>query len=322
MDTPTLELRFDAGRLILASDAVHGIYHVQDPITKQFLPIVAERATSWRLRSGWLKKLQAPALGAAAGMAVLAVAGFYNHWWVARPIAVKERAVASLPIARPASAANPVDEIMVVDSAYPAAQPRTASTALEQPDQASPEGPGPLPPVPVAPSTAAPPRPPGSAAAAVATPPSKPPSIASPAAPRPASDPRPAAGKQIPVPEKRATGAAASLDKVREEPPVVFNEPAPVRPIVNEPTKAAAVASAAPAVRASAPTSAQRPSGAGGVRLVAIKDAATILVGLPGQLVPVQMKPGVRLPNGAAITSADPVRGVVLLDNGASLALE
>lgn len=296
MDTPTLELRFDAGRLILASDAVHGIYHVQDPITKQFLPIVAERATSWRLRSGWLKKLQAPALGAAAGMAVLAVAGFYNHWWVARPIAVKERAVASLPIARPASAANPVDEIMVVDSAYPAAQPRTASTALEQPDQASPEGPGPLPPVPVAPSTAAPPR--------------------------PASDPRPAAGKQIPVPEKRATGAAASLDKVREEPPVVFNEPAPVRPIVNEPTKAAAVASAAPAVRASAPTSAQRPSGAGGVRLVAIKDAATILVGLPGQLVPVQMKPGARLPNGAAITSADPVRGVVLLDNGASLALE
>lgn len=307
METRTLELRLAAGRLILASDAVQGIYHVQDPITRQFMPMVAPSPAHAAAPRKWaFASLRGPLLGAALGAGLIGLVGFANHWWVVKPTAARERAVASLPMASPSARGAVADGITVVDAAWQ--QPAAQAPAPAAPSS-TPQSPGTVPP-----SLSAPPqRSTASAAPAVAPPAPGKPAAAAPAAPvRPAAESKPAA-----APDKKPPTAAT--EKGRDDSPVVFNELAPARtPVSSDGMAKVAATPVIPMAKASA----ARGTGSGGVRLVAVKDASTILVGLPGQLVPVQLKPGSRLPNGAAIVSADPARGVVLLDNGTSLALE
>ncbi|MBI2770572.1 MAG: hypothetical protein HYX47_13180 [Burkholderiales bacterium] len=315
MDTRTIELRLDAGRLILASDAVQGIFHVQDPITRQFMPMLVARPVNAAAPRRWaFSGLRGPVLGALVGAAAIGLLGLSSHWWVDKPMADKQRAVAGLPMAKPTAKSASADGITVVDAAW--SQP--ASQTTSEPPAGANSGPlmgGGLPP-----SLSAPPTLPA-ASAATAAPASAPAPALPPATARPAATPAApvrsvAESKAITAPDKKSSAPAAS-DKTRDESPVVFNELAPARALASDAPARAPAAAVLPIARASAPR-----TGNGGVRLVAVKDASTILVGLPGQLVPVQLKPGSRLPNGATIVSADPARGVVLLDNGTSLALE
>lgn len=304
METRPLELRLAAGRLILASEAVQGIYHVQDPVTRQFMPLVAppRPARISPARQWAFTPLSGPLLGAAVGAALIGLLGLAHHWWAAKPAAAKERSVAGLPLASPTTKGPVADGITVVDAAWQ--QPVAPVVASSAPSVAH-----------TAPPTVAEsqPRTATLATASLTTPTAAKP-LASPAAPgRPHIEPKPAAPQE----RRPPTGTG---DKAREESPVVFNEPAPVRPINGDGLGRAAGSSVVPTTKVGGPIASG--SGSGGVRLVAVKDASTILVGLPGQLVPVQLKPGSRLPNGAAIVRADPARGLVLLDNGTSLALE
>jgi hypothetical protein len=130
---------------------------------------------------------------------------------------------------------------------------------------------------------------------------------------------------------KVKTPAAPALTaKGREEsgPVVVFNEPAPhtaaaPAPAVTQAQSGKALqATPAPAALA-APAPRTSPStDSGQIRLRAIKDANTILVNVPGNVMPVQVRPGAKLPNGRTIVKADPAKGVVQLDNGSTLVLE
>lgn len=275
-------------------------------MTGQYLPMVSERAAPRRRASHRLGKWLGPVAGALAALVVVGVLGIAKHFWLDRPTAMKERAVASLPIAMPAPAPQTGDAIVVVDSPYAVAAPVDGPTKVQGPIAAASSAP-----------VAAPmPLP----AASVAKP--------SPAAPAPAARPAASQAQQLPAGRVQPAPAAmpaqakasSAAEKARDEPPVVFNEPAPVRAAAaaDAAAKPSTVIASSPAVaRASSPS-----APAGKIRLVAIKDASTILLGIPGQLVPVQFKPGARLPNGATIVNADPARGQVRLDNGTTLSLE
>jgi hypothetical protein len=281
METLHVEVRLDLGRLVLAGDATQGVHHCQDPMTGQFLPIVGQSARPRRkfgkLRWGWGRAF----LGAATAVSLLLAAGAAHHFWVARPAAVKQQAIASLPIG--GSGEGSADALRVVNAPY-----RPPEVVAAAPVAVASAAPLPLP-----------------AAAPVVA--------ASAALKREAP---PAAGRPAVAEERDPAPTGRAKEPAKDEPTLVFNEPFTAK---NPETVNKQLGASTPAAPARAPASS---AGAGGVRLVAIKDANTIVVNLPGNVMPVPLKPGARLPTGATIVSADPARGSVLLNNGTMLVLE
>lgn len=349
----TVALRIQLGRLAVAGDATPGICHVQDKLTGKIVPVVVQPSLLPRLKNAdlWSSWLRLPAWVKA--MAGVAVAGLVGAVLLAGQDAWRRPNHAELPLAKAplaitesAAAYQPVDD---QQAAGPQAAGAVTSTTHGPDVVLPPKGPSASGPVVVAapetvsmPRNLPPPKPEVKPAPAPAAAPATA-TTAAPAKPNPAPLPmqptpqaalkpvQPPAPVLAPVPakptavaEKAAPAAPQTSQKAEPAPAVIFNEAAtdskPGSPTGGIP------AGAPPRMAGTAPQpTAQKPAAAEPnvrIRLVAIKDANTVLVNVPGIALPQQVKPGVALPNGRTIVKVDPAKGMVQFDNGAVLSLE
>lgn len=307
---PGVSLQIMLGRLAVAGEAMPGIYHVQDTVTGKILPVVVQPpigpakrlAKFWLCTPHWLK----------AGMACAAALLLAGGLGLAQRLhSIANPPPTTLPLAAPGASSGTVK---LVDAPY-----------QQQPDEA------PASAVAVAPSPAPESAPVPEVVPASAPSAAEPQVVAAPAASAIPTNLPPAKTETVRTSVKAKTPAAPALAaKGREEsgPVVVFNEPAPhpaaaPAPAVAQAQSGKPLQATPPPATPAAPAPRMSPSAdSGQIRLVAIKDANTILVNVPGNVMPVQVRPGAKLSNGRAIVKADPAKGVVQLDNGSTLVLE
>jgi hypothetical protein len=301
---PGVSLQIMLGRLAVAGEAMPGIYHVQDTVTGKILPVVVQPpiGPAKRLAKFWLCTPNWVKAGVACAAALLLAGGL--------GLAQRLHSTANpttLPLAAPGASSGTVK---LVDAPY-----------QQQPDEA----PGSA--VAVAPESAPVPEVvPASAPSAAELQ-----VVAAPAASAIPTNLPPAKTETVRTSVKAKMPAAPALAaKGREEsgPVVVFNEPGPhpaaaPAPVVTQAQSGKALQATPPPAALAAPAPRMSPStDSGQIRLLAIKDANTIVVNVPGNVMPVQVRPGAKLSNGRTIVKADPAKGVVQLDNGSTLVLE